>query len=749
MSRAGFGEAKPWIIRGRNISATDVASIGELVERNRSLSRSGLALALCELWQWRSASGRWKVNSAFAILAELERRERLQLPALRKRGSSARVRPQGAAGADLPLPPILPEVLEHYRPLHWVRVSTAEQHRQWNELINQYHYLGAPGLVGANLKYLVSGRAGELLGAVGWQSAVKDLGPRDRLVGWTAAQRAQWLGHVVTGVRFLLLPWVGVPNLASVLLSEGLRILQRDWLAYCGTAVWLVESFIDPSRFHGASYRAANWVPIGWTRGFAKRQGRFVKHGQRKEVYIYVLAAQMRRWVHGDAQQPLLTREFLLAQREVERQKTFGRSNRMSEFENNWKAKIPLSWNLAPEDLQNVSQELKEFAAIFGPAYGRVETRELGELYLRGLLSDAERKNMEAMALELRGPEAVRGLQRLLNEYKCDEQFLQQTHWKEVAATIAHPQGVWSVDASEFPKKGTESVGVAHQYCGALGKTANCQSGVFVSYVTPHGHVLVEGRLYMPECWFDEAHKERREECQVPKDLTFKTKPQLATEILSELIGSGLFPGHWITYDCSFGRDSVFLESSPAGYLYLAEVPCSQKVWPKSVPGRTAVETSGCTVEELAEVPGLLAWETVGICEGEKGPIVAGFARLRVYANADRTPASERWLLLRNDPNMKIKYALSNAPESCPLSELVRVSQARWPIERCFQENKGELGMDHYEHRSWTAWHRHMRLSFLAQLFLVRLRLRLKKSPGIDSATSPQAADLEFSAPAQ
>ena len=108
---------------------------------------------------------------------------------------------------------------------------------------------------------------------------------------------------------------------------------------------------------------------------------------------------------------------------------------------------------------------------------------------------------------------------------------------------------------------------------------------------------------------------------------------------------------------------------------------------------------------------------------------MAGFTRLRVYVSAERTPESQRWLLLRNDSNQNIKYALSNAPTTCELSELVRVSGARWPIERCFQEDKGELGLDHYEHRSWTAWNRHMRLTFLAQLFLVRLRLRLKKKP--------------------
>ena len=137
----------------------------------------------------------------------------------------------------------------------------------------------------------------------------------------------------------------------------------------------------------------------------------------------------------------------------------------------------------------------------------------------------------------------------------------------------------------------------------------------------------------------------------------------------------------------------------------------------------------GCTVEALVGVKGLLNWQPHKIGEGEKGPIVAAFARLRVYLSAQRTPESERWLLLRNDPNGKIKYALSNAPPATPMRELVRVSGARWPIERCFEEDKSDLGLDHYEHRSWPAWHRHMRLVFLAQLFLLRLQRKFKKKP--------------------
>ena len=715
------------MIRGRSVSATEVEAARELVGECEHLGRWALAGELCQRWQWRSASGRWKTRSALAVLVELERRGQLKLPAAQGgRGSSEARRPDAVA-AEGPAPQAQTQALDYYRPLRWQWVKSVEQHRTWNELVDRYHYLGAPGMVGANLKYLVSGRQGELLGALGWQSAVLGLGCRDRLIGWDAAQRARWLVHVVNGVRFLVLPWVRVRHLASVMLSESVRILQREWPRHYGSEVWLVESFIERPRFSGASYRAANWVPIGWTRGFAKRQGVFVHHGKKKEVYVYVMKEGMRRRVHGEVEQPLLTRSFLLAQREVERKKTFARRERMKKLEEKWEAKLPPTWELQPEDVAGVGEELTAFVGLFSEAFSRVETRELCETYLQGLLSNTQRKNSEAMALELRGPEAVRSLQRFVSEYQCDEEFLRKTHWKEVAASLADPQGVWSVDASEFPKKGTESVGVAPQYCGALGKTANCQSGVFVCYVSPKGHALVESRLYLPECWFSADYEDRRKQCHIPKDVKFKTKPGLAEEILRAVTQSGDFPARWVTCDCSFGNNEAFLASLPASMLYLAEISCSRRVWPQAAPGHPELERDGGTVESLLSVEGLLSWQTVRICEGEKGPIVAGFARIRVYPGAERTPGTQRWLFLRNDPNEKIKYALSNAPDTCTFDEMVGVSEARWPIERCFQEDKGELGLDHYEHRSWTAWHRHMRLTFLAQLFLLRLRLRLKK----------------------
>ena len=362
-----------------------------------------------------------------------------------------------------------------------------------------------------------------------------------------------------------------------------MRLLQRDGPRHYGSEVWLVESFIDRPRFSGASCRAANWVPIGWTRGFAKRQGVFVHHGNKKEVYVYVMEKGMRRKVHGDVQQPLLTRSFLLAQRAVERKKTFARRERMKEMEKKWAAQLPPTWELKSEDVEKTGEELSEFVGLFGEAFGRVETRELCELYLQGLRSNTPRKNVEAMALELRGPEAVRSLQRFVTEYQCDEEVLRKRHWQELGASLADPQGVWSVDASEFPKKGQESVGVAPQYCGNLGKTANCPSGVFLAYVSPKGHALVESRLYLPECWFEAEYQERREQCRIPEEVKFQTKPELAGAILQSALQSGHFPARWVTCDTSFGNNEAFLAGLPSDLLYLAEI-----AWhPSSVASRS------------------------------------------------------------------------------------------------------------------------------------------------------------------
>jgi SRSO17 transposase len=740
---AGPERELPRVIRGRAITFEDIHAVQQLVAERRGVSRWALARALCQRWQWQTANGRWKIRSALAVLTELELERWITLPDCSP--ASVHLKAPVAEAVQLSAPAVkrLDGALEQYRPLRWELVGTAAQRRQWRQLLAAHHYLGAAELVGANLKYLVFGREGDLLGAVGWQSAVQHLGCRDRLLGWTAVQRARALQHVVNNVRFLVLPWVQVPNLASVILSESLWILQRDWLAHYSEAVWLAESFVDRQRFSGASYRAANWQVIGWTRGFAKRQGRFHHHGQPKEVYVYVVEPRMRRLVQEDPNQPLLTRAYLLAQRRSEITKLQPRRTRMKQAKESWQPKLPPEFNLSVEDAACVGQELRVFTQLFGKTFRRIEPRELFELYLQGLLSDTERKNVEAMALALDGPETVRNLQRFVSEYEWDEAWLQQRHWELCAESLSDEQGVWSVDASEFLKKGKASVGVAPQYCGAAGKTANCQSGVFVCYSSPKGHALLDSRLYLPKCWFEPAWAERRQQCRIPEEVTFQTKPQLAATLLEALWQTKLFRGRWIGCDCSFGNNEEFLTALPKELYYLAEIACTRKVWIKKAPTHPKLEDEGCSVERLAATKGVLNWQTHKVAEGEKGPIVAAFARVRVYLSAERTAESERWLVLRNDADGEIKYALSNAPEDLEMREFVRVSRERWPIERCFEENKSELGLDHYEHRLWGAWHRHMRLVFLAQLFLLRLRQKLKKNASTDAAASAAANRME------
>lgn len=748
MNGAGPETEISWVIRGRNFTSCDVATAQRLVREFFRKGRSRIALELAQTWQWRSASGRFKVRAALAVLVALEERRCLRLPPplivhgpVRDPDSRPSAMDPGTSRVG---------ALREFRPLCWELANSASARRQWREVLARHHYLGAPGLVGAHLKYLVYSGRGDLLGAMGWQSAVERLDCRDRLVGVNgqAALRARFLAHAVNQVRFLVVPWVRVPHLASALLSEGLACLQRDWPRHYGAPVWLAESFVDRTRFSGACYRAAQWLALGWTRGYAKEQGQFVYHGQPKEVYVYVMEERMRQILWQDPAQALLTREFLLAQRPTGNPQPQARRKPMSELLSSWTPKLPPHWELTSAELETVRQELNEFTAQFDPTFGRIEPMELCQLYLQGLLSGTERKNVEAMALELQGPKVVRNLQRFVTEYEWDEPWMRAQHWKLCAQALADEQGVWSIDASEFPKKGSESVGVAPQYCGALGKTANCQSGVFVCYSSPKGHTLLAARLYLPECWFSPEYQERREKkCRVPPDITFLTKPQIALQLGAELWSSQLFPGQWVTCDASFGNNEAFLAQLPQAMYYLAEIPCTRKVWVKQAPGHPQLETEGGTVEQLVEAKGLLHWQSRPIAEGARGPIVASFARVRVYLSRQRSAESERTLLLRNNPDGQIKYALSNAPEDLPMSQLVRVSGARWPIERCFQEDKSELGLDHYEHRSWPAWHRHMRLVFLAHLFLLRLRLKYKKSTGADAAASSGLTGVESASP--
>jgi SRSO17 transposase len=637
------------------------------------------------------------------------------------------------------------KTLRDVLPLRYEEVSGQLKSRQWNALMREHHYLGYGHSVGC-LKYLIYSQAGELLALTGWSAAVWKLRPRDRAIGWDVKERATYLGRVANNNRFLILPGVKIPHLASHLLARHVPPLARDWLGHYGEPLVLLETFVDGSRFSGTSYKAANWIHVGTTKGYARQGGAFHYHGERKEVYLYAVTKTMVRDLGcANAPEVSLRHGYLSFLPKI-----ISRGERMKLELRQWNKTCPAPMNLGAEDLSELMNELNAYHALYGECFGRVEHGPLSQMYLQGLLSNLPRKSVEPMAITISGESRVTGLQKFIGTGRWEVEVLADKHRQEAAKTVADVDGVFSLDGSDFPKKGKESVGVARQYCGRLGKIDNCQAGVFLAYASRKGYALLDRRLFLPENWFSKEQLERWQKCRIPAGATFKTKWKLALEMLDQAVASGLFAGRWGTGDDAYGMIPEFRKNLPKGLLCLLDIPSNTPVWEqhpatyipkgcgKGRPFRNERVKPGQpkprTVSDLAK-DASLAWKIVTINEGAKGPIRAEVARLRVVEAYGNFPGEALWLFFRRSlAEGQVKYAFSNAPVDTPLQEMVRVSGLRWPIEQCFQEGKSEIGMDHYEHRSWDAWHRHMTFVFIAQLFLLRMRHHFKKKSSLDIA---------------
>lgn len=397
--------------------------------------------------------------------------------------------------------------------------------------------------------------------------------------------------------------------------------------------------------------------------------------------------------------------------------------------------------NLSPRDVEGLIDKLKTYHSLFKPAFRRPEQADWTEVYLQGLLGDQPRKSVEPIALSL--GVNVRDLQHFIGQSQWRLEPVADTHQSLVATTLGEPDGVALIDESGVVKQGVDSVGVAHQYCGSVGKVANSQVGVYLGYVSRKGYTLADARVFMPAEWFDDAHADRRRQCGVPHDLTFKTKPEIALELLKDAVRRRHLPFQWVAADALYGDAPHFRDGVAAlGKWYFTEVACSTQVWrrrpavilppwsghgPHPIRLRLRTPTHRpVRVDELVRRIPKTAWVRCTIKEGSKGPIICDFAFLRVTEARAGLPGSEVWLIIRRnveDPS-EIKFYLSNAPADVAISEFVRLSGMRWPIETTFEEGKGELGMDHYETRSWLGWHHHMLLTALAHHFLVWVRVQ-------------------------
>jgi SRSO17 transposase len=393
---------------------------------------------------------------------------------------------------------------------------------------------------------------------------------------------------------------------------------------------------------------------------------------------------------------------------------------------------------LTPADVADLADALRPYHAIYGSFFSRSESRAWAERYLHGLLSPLERKSVEPIVIAQLGAsdKAIRGMQQFLTDSTWDDDAILRRHWQEVAVDLDDAEGMLIADGSDFPKKGRHSVGVKRQYCGELGKIANCQAGVFLAYASPHGATLLDRRLYLPQEWLsDPTFAERRAKCRIPAEVTFQTKNELTLAMVQTIVASQTLRCRWFLADEAFGRDTGLLDAIDGlGLWYMVEVPLETPLWLSDGVSATTPKTLFLTLPGSA-----FTRQLVG--DGTKGPRIAEAHIRRVQAQRNGQPGPEVWLILRLDPESgEQKAFLSNAPATLTAARLVTVTGLRWPVEQIFEVAKQELGMGDYEVRSWPGWHHHMTLVTLAHFFLVRLQYRLKKSPDADAAASLSAA---------
>jgi SRSO17 transposase len=399
--------------------------------------------------------------------------------------------------------------------------------------------------------------------------------------------------------------------------------------------------------------------------------------------------------------------------------------------------------------LDKCRKRLEQFLIDLLDPVGRSERRYWGSVYVRGLLLDGERKSIEPMAARM--PEGnVQAMQQFVGQSPWEWEPIWERLGKRMTAEL-EPDPIWVVDDTGFPKKGEHSVGVERQYSGTLGKTGNCQVAVSLHHVGEQGSSVLGWRLYLPESWA--RNKDRRKAAGVPDEVVFKTKWELAIDIIDQARGWDL-PDRIVVADAGYGEATEFREALEKRSLrYITGISGQVGVWAKP-PKITVPQYSGrgqppsrysygsqkpTNVRDLAlKAKG---WKNIRWREGSKGWLESRFMAVRVqpshgYVDGE-PPHKEVWLLVEwpEDEKEPTKYFLCDLPEAYTLRRLARLAKARWKIEQDYQQLKEELGLDHYEGRYWIGWHHHVTMVMLAQAFLTLETLRYKKNFWVDPAT--------------
>jgi SRSO17 transposase len=404
-------------------------------------------------------------------------------------------------------------------------------------------------------------------------------------------------------------------------------------------------------------------------------------------------------------------------------------------------------FDINKEDIEDFHNELKGFHENFRDCFSRSESRDHFFKYMVGQFSELERKSIEPIALAVKDGN-IRAMQHFVSDVFWHEERLLIKYHSLLADDLADPNGVLIFDESGFIKKGDDSIGVSRQYCGGIGKVENCQVGVFAAYASPHGYALVDKRLFIPEKWFTDEYSLRRRKCDLPENVTFMSKPQLAAQMLEDIVRKKPFPFKWVTADSIYGSSPDFIKTveKHSDLRYFVSVPSDMPCWLTAPITRKkkykyqgqvrektildSTEKRPITVESLAKSIHNFFWYRRKVSEGTKGPIEYEFTKKRVILSKDNLPDRSVWLIIRRTMgkgDRTYRYFISNAPVSTRLPTFVWLSGLRWSVEQCFEETKTELGMDHYEVRKYPGWNHHILTCMLAHFFLWHLKIRLGK----------------------
>ncbi len=397
---------------------------------------------------------------------------------------------------------------------------------------------------------------------------------------------------------------------------------------------------------------------------------------------------------------------------------------------------------VSADTVRDCSDRLTDFLQRYLPRFYRVEQRATATLVIRGHLSGLERKTSEPIAIEAGLPR--KPVQFFVGAGKWDDKAVMDELRQHVREELAEPDGVVVIDPSAFPKKGTESCGVARQWCGRLGKVDNCQVGVFLAYAAQAGYAPLDRRLYLPEDWADD--EARREKCHVPPGVVFQEKWQITLDLLDRSL-PGL-PHGWIVGDDELGRPAEFRAAlRRREERYVLDVPCNTLIrdLERRRPRRRHAgrgrkrEVPFQRVDVWASSQPESRWERITVRPGEKGPLLVDAMKVRVRAKQDgRIGSEEQLVVIRPVGESRIDYAMTSAGPEVALSRIVGAQRQRHRIEEVFEAGNGEAGLDHYEVRSWIGWHHHMTLSLVALWYLCLERRRVGgKNPGDHGVADP------------